>query len=53
MNEIDYLEVVGASEYLAAKVAATFPKEFAETLKRWYASDISAIIEALTEQKEG
>lgn len=46
-------EVVGSAEYLAAKVAATFPKEFAEIVKRWYADEINAIIEALAEQKEG
>lgn len=46
-------EVVGNAECLAAKVAATFPKEFAEIVKRWYADEINAIIEALAEQKEG
>lgn len=46
-------ETVGRAEYFAASVAATFPKEFAEIVKRWYADEINAIIEALAEQKEG
>lgn len=46
-------EVVGSAECLAAKVAATFPKEFAEIVRKCFASELSEIIEALAEQKEG
>ena len=55
MNDKEYLayEVVGSAEYLAAKVAATFPEEFAETVARFNADKLDAIIEALTKKKEG
>lgn len=62
MNDKEYLayEVVGSAEYLAAKVAATFPKEFAEIVRKCFASEIDAIAAALieeykvlVEQKEG
>ena len=45
-------EVVGSAEYLAAKVAATFPEEFAETVARLFTPETDAIIEALQEVKE-
>lgn len=45
-------EVVGSAECLAAKVAATFPKEFAEVVARWNPGDIDKIIDALEKGRD-
>ncbi len=52
-KEYKAFEILGGAEHLAAKVAATFPEEFAETVARFNADKLDEIIEALTKKKEG
>ncbi len=43
--------IMGSAESFAAGVAAKVPEEFAEAVRRWYPSELSEIIEALSKQK--
>ena len=51
-KEYKAFEILGGAEHLAAKVAATFPEEFAETVARFNADKLDEIIEALTKKKD-